>query len=277
MTPQAKPRRTILQTVGLSKKFGSFQAIRDVSLSVAEGGVHSVIGPNGAGKSTLFNLLAGALTPSSGTIRFGAQDITALPDSRRVRAGIARSFQVTSLFRQLSVLDNLRLAAQGVMPGRSLRIWEHADQLGAPRELANRLIVRLGLERHATAPAGTLAHGQQRMLEVGMCLAARPKLLLLDEPTSGMGVNDLPRMRNLIQELGSDHTVVLIEHNMSIVMDISDRITVLSQGSVLTEGLASEIQEHAEVRRAYMGNTARSGPHGAPAAAHSGTAGGDSR
>lgn len=247
----------ILQARGLAKKFGAFTALCGVDLTVRRNHIHSVIGPNGAGKTTLFNLLAGALQPSAGSIYFDGTDVTHQSDSRRVQAGMARSFQVTSLFTQLSVFENLRLAAQSVMPRRAFRFWEHADHFDMPREIASSLLKRLGIQRHGSAKAGTLAHGQQRLLEVGMCLAARPRVLLLDEPTSGMGVNDLPLMRELISDVSRDHTVVLIEHNMSIVLDISDRITVMAQGSVLAEGTPDEIRAHAGVRRAYLGTGAQ--------------------
>lgn len=243
----------ILHAAGLGKSFGDFRAVSGVDLSVKRFHIHSVIGPNGAGKSTLFNLLAGAEMPSEGTIRFAGVDVTGRSDAQRVQLGMARSFQITSLFAQLTVFENLRLAAQGVLPRRALRFWEHAQRLEEPRDVALSLIERLGMQRYAGLNAGTLAHGQQRMLEVGMCLAARPKLLLLDEPTSGMGVSDIPMMRELIQNIAYDHTVLLIEHNMSIVLDISHRITVMARGSVLVEGPPDEIQNHADVQRAYLG------------------------
>lgn len=244
----------ILKAEKLGKRFGDFRAVNGIELRVNRFQIHSVIGPNGAGKSTLFNLLAGAVKPSEGTIRFNGVDVTDKDDAQRVQLGMARSFQVTSLFAKLTVLENLRLAAQGVLPRRALRFWENIRQLEEPYEVAQELLTRLGMRRHACVAAGALAHGQQRMLEVGMCLAARPQLLLLDEPTSGMGVNDIPMMRELIQNVARDHTVVLIEHNMSIVLDISDRITVMSRGSILAEGDPEEIRNHDDVRRAYLGN-----------------------
>jgi len=249
--PQPAP---ILRTEGLGKRFGEFRAVSGVSLTVARNHVHSVIGPNGAGKSTLFNLLAGALRPSEGTIHYEGADVTRRDDAARVRLGMARSFQITSLFAPLTVRENLRLAAQGVMPRRAARFWEPVKKLAEAAERADATLRRLNLLPLAEQPAGVLAHGQQRMLEVGMCLAARPRLLLLDEPTSGMGVNDLPVMRELIADIARDHTVVLIEHNMSIVLSISDRITVMAQGQVLVEGSADEIRGHPEVRRAYLGS-----------------------
>lgn len=249
----AQPADAILEARGLAKKFGAFTAVDGVDLSIQSRHIHSIIGPNGAGKTTLFNLLAGALRPSAGSIHFDGDDVTRRSDAQRVQAGMARSFQVTTLFGRLTVFENLRLAAQSVQPRRAFRFWEHAEHYDPPRETAAGLMRRLGLQRYSDTQAGTLAHGQQRLLEVGMCLAARPKLLLLDEPTSGMGVNDLPLMRDLIRDVARDHTVVLIEHNMSIVLDISDRITVMARGSILAQGTAAEIREHEGVRRAYLG------------------------
>ena len=243
----------ILEARGLAKKFGSFTAVDGVDLSIQRHHIHSIIGPNGAGKTTLFNLLAGALQPSAGSIRFDGIDVTRRSDAQRVQAGMARSFQVTTLFKRLTVFENLRLAAQSVQPRRAFRFWELAGRYDPPREAAASLIRRLGLQRYGDAQAGTLAHGQQRLLEVGMCLAARPRVLLLDEPTSGMGVNDLPLMRDLIHDVAREHTVVLIEHNMSIVLDISDRITVMARGAVLAQGTPAEIRGHEGVRRAYLG------------------------
>jgi len=248
----------MIETRGLSRRFGDFHAVSDVDLRVAPNQVHSVIGPNGAGKSTLFNLLAGALAPTRGTIAFAGRDVTRLPDAERVHLGMARSFQITSLFAQLTVRENLRLAAQAVMRGRAACFWKPVASLGEAADIADGLLARLGMQRLAGLPAGTLAHGQQRMLEVGMCLAARPRLLLLDEPTSGMGVNDLPMMRELIRDAARDHTVVLIEHNMGIVLTISDRITVMAQGRVLAEGTADQIRGHPDVQRAYLGTGALS-------------------
>ncbi|CAM4119181.1 Lipopolysaccharide export system ATP-binding protein LptB [Bordetella tumbae] len=248
----------MIETQGLGKQFGDFHAVSGVDLRIQRGHIHSVIGPNGAGKSTLFNLLGGALLPSRGSIRFSGHDVTGLSDTQRVHRGMARSFQITSLFGQLSVRENLRLAAQAVMRRDAACFWKRVERVEQASQRAQTLIERLNMQRYADVCAGTLAHGQQRMLEVGMCLAARPKLLLLDEPTSGMGVNDLPVMRDLIQEVARDHTILLIEHNMSIVLTISDRITVMAQGKVLTEGTPDHIQGHADVRRAYLGSGALS-------------------
>jgi branched-chain amino acid transport system ATP-binding protein len=216
--------------------------------------VHSVIGPNGAGKTTLFHVLTGTLPITAGKITFDGHDVTHEPDHKRVRRGVARSFQVTSLFASLSVRENLRLAAQGVDARRALNAWkpprgalEHAD-------VVDSVLERLTLQRFAGTAAGALSHGQQRRLEVGMALAARPKAIFLDEPTSGMGIDDLADMKHLIRSLRDDYTVVLIEHNMGIVMDISDTITVMQQGRVLVEGRPDDIRGDERVRSAYLGN-----------------------
>ena len=216
--------------------------------------VHSVIGPNGAGKTTLFHMLTGTKSVSGGKITFDGHDVTREPDYLRVRRGMARSFQVTSLFLSLPVRENLRLAAQGVDPAKALNCWRAPVGKLSSAQTVDAVIERIGMQRHAETPVGNLSHGQQRRLEVGMALAAQPKAIFLDEPTSGMGIDDLEEMKHLIQSLKRDHTVVLIEHNMNIVMDISDTITVMQQGRVLAEGLPNDIRNDDRVRKAYLGN-----------------------
>lgn len=244
----------LLEAIGIEKYYDKFVAIGGVDLKVRANTVHSVIGPNGAGKTTLFHMLTGTQSVSAGRIIFDGHDVTNEPDHRRVRRGIARSFQVTSLFLSLSVRENLRLAAQGIAPAKAFNCWHEPE---GPRSCADTVagvLVKLGLESFATAPAGNLSHGQQRRLEVGMALAAHPKAILLDEPTSGMGIDDLDDMKRFIKSLRDEHTVVLIEHNMNIVMDISDTVTVMQQGKVLAEGLPHEIRRDDRVREAYLGN-----------------------
>jgi branched-chain amino acid transport system ATP-binding protein len=244
----------ILQASALVKHYGRFVALAGVDLHVMPRTVHSIIGPNGAGKTTLFHVLTGTLPSSGGRIVFDGHDVTREPDHQRVRRGMARSFQVTSLFANLSVRENLRLAAQGVAAGRAFNAWMRPDGVRAYRDVVDALLERLVLTRFADTPAGTLSHGQQRRLEVGLALAARPKAVFLDEPTSGMGIDDLDDMKRLIDGLRDDHTVVLIEHNMGIVMDISDTVTVMQQGRVLVEGRPDDIRGDERVRRAYLGN-----------------------
>nr|WKF60173.1 Lipopolysaccharide export system ATP-binding protein LptB [Paraburkholderia busanensis] len=244
----------ILKANGVVKRYGKFTALSDVNLNIQPRTVHSVIGPNGAGKTTLFHVLTGTLPITEGRIVFDGHDVTREPDHKRVRRGIARSFQVTSLFANLSVRENLRLAAQGVDAVRALNAW--TPPLGAltHADTVDSVLERLALQRFSATSAGALSHGQQRRLEVGMALAARPKAIFLDEPTSGMGIDDLDDMKQLIRGLRDDYTVVLIEHNMGIVMDISDTITVMQQGRVLVEGRPDQIRGDERVRSAYLGN-----------------------
>jgi branched-chain amino acid transport system ATP-binding protein len=253
--PASQPaeRPVLLQTKNLGMSYGGFRAVDSVSLSVREGTIHTVIGPNGAGKTTLFHCLTGERRPTDGVITFAGRDITHRPPHGRVSVGMARSFQITSLFQELTVRENLRLAAQGRDGWRALTFWRPPESRGDHLEVADQVLERLALTAQADIAAGDLSHGRQRVLEVGMALCAKPRLLLLDEPTSGMGIDDIPIMTTLISELGKDHTVMLIEHNMSIVMSISDTITVMSRGSILTEGAPQVVRDDERVRRAYLG------------------------
>jgi branched-chain amino acid transport system ATP-binding protein len=244
----------IMEAKDIVKRYGKFSALSGVNLRIAKHTVHSVIGPNGAGKTTLFHVLTGTVPITTGNIVFDGNDVTHEPDHRRVRRGIARSFQVTSLFANLSVRENLRLASQGVDAKRALNAWTPPRGALEHRDTVDAILERLALHRQASTLAGVLSHGQQRRLEVGMALAARPKAIFLDEPTSGMGIDDLDDMKQLIRSLRDDYTVVLIEHNMDIVMDISDTITVMQQGRVLVEGKPAEIRGDERVRSAYLGN-----------------------
>lgn len=248
------PTLPLLQARGVIKRFGKFVALHGVDLNVQPRTVHSVIGPNGAGKTTLFHTLTGTLKASEGTVTFNGEDVTPLADYQRVQRGIARSFQVTSLFANLSVRENLRLAAQGVHRTGAFDCWHRPNGSRSHGELVDQILERMGLQPSADALSGVLSHGQQRRLEVGMALAAKPRAIFLDEPTSGMGIDDLEGMKQLISGLRVDHTVVLIEHNMNIVMDISDTITVMQQGRVLVEGKPEAIRNDERVRAAYLGN-----------------------
>ena len=244
----------ILETEGLGVRYGNFVALQDVTLCIRENSVHSIIGPNGAGKTTLFHALTGRIPLSAGRIGLMGRDITGTSDDERVRLGLARSFQVTSLFATLSVRENLRLAAQGKTPWLALSPWRRAEACKPALAMAEAMLERLGLTRVALRGAGELSHGEQRRLEVGMAMAAAPRVILLDEPTSGMGIDDIAAMRTLIRDLGRDHTVLFIEHNMGIVMNISDTVTVMRAGRVLVEGSPSLVRDDPEVRRAYLGN-----------------------
>ncbi len=244
----------ILRATNLTKRYGKFAAVNDVTLDVMPGVIHSVIGPNGAGKTTLFHTLTGTVPITEGTINVSGENITNLPDYKRVLKGLARSFQVTSLFTSLTVWENLRIAAQGRNPLQALLAWRDVESFAAPSAQADTLIRRLNLEAVSQRQVGELSHGQQRRLEVGMAMAGRPKVILLDEPTSGMGIDDIAEMKRLIRDLRTDYTVLLIEHNMDIVMDISDKITVMQQGRILVEGEPDEVRHDERVRRAYLGS-----------------------
>jgi branched-chain amino acid transport system ATP-binding protein len=246
-------RSVLLKSSGLGMNYGKFAALSDVNLEVRERTIHSVIGPNGAGKTTLFHCLTGSRIPTKGHVEFAGQDITRLPNHKRTGIGMSRSFQITSLFQNLSVRENLRLSAQGRNMLKAMKFWGPVESLAETIEIAEQLLERLSLTDCADVLAGELSHGQQRILEVGMAMAAKPKMLLLDEPTSGMGIEDIPVMTNLIHELGKELTILLIEHNMGIVMSISDIVTVMYQGQVLVEGTPEVVSEDERVRIAYLG------------------------
>jgi branched-chain amino acid transport system ATP-binding protein len=246
----------LLQARRLTKSYGKFVAVRDVNLTVRRGTVHSIIGPNGAGQTTLFHALTGIVPLTSGSVLIDGDDISRLPSHRRVQKGLGRSFQVTSLFPSLSVRENLRLAAQGRRPWAALQGWRMAEHFGDAFAKTDRLLARLKLAHAADRAASALSHGQQRRLEVGMAMAADAKIILLDEPTAGMGIDDIDDMKRLIRDLRNDCTVLLIEHNMSIVMGISDTITVMHLGEVLVEGAPDVVRNDVRVRRAYLGNLA---------------------
>ncbi len=249
----AEPR-IALAVEGLAKHFGGFAALKHVSFAVREHSIHSLIGPNGAGKTTLFNCLTGALKPSAGRVVFAGRDITHLPPHRRARIGMGRSFQVTNLFQNLTVFESLRLAAQAQTGLAALDFVRPKELLR--RAVANAEVVldRLGLGPYRHTKAGELSHGRQRLLEVGLALAVGPTLLLLDEPTAGMGVEDIGAMKELIATLARDYTIVLIEHNMRVVLDISDMITVMHLGEVLVEGRPDAVRRDDRVKSAYLGS-----------------------
>lgn len=243
-----------LSTRGLGVTYGKFVALADMDLDIRRNSVHSIIGPNGAGKTTMFHALTGRVMPSHGQILLNGTDITNLRDDERVRQGIARSFQVTSLFPTLSVAENLRLAAQGKTPWQALAPWRMAEANRPAMATAAEVMERMNLTAVHNRPAGELSHGQQRRLEVGMAMAAKPSVILMDEPTSGMGVEDIEEMKRLIRDLGRDHTVLFIEHNMGIVMNISDTVTVMRLGRKLTEGPPAAVRENPDVQSAYLGS-----------------------
>jgi branched-chain amino acid transport system ATP-binding protein len=242
----------LLQVENLYKRFGGIVATDTLSLDVASGDLHAVIGPNGAGKTTLIAQLSGSVTPDSGSIRFAGSDITAVPTHQRSLLGLARSFQITSLFLDMSVLDNVALAVQA-HAGHSFRFWRDARSEPELREPARATLARVGLADRADRPAAKLSHGEHRQLEIAMALAGNPRMLLLDEPMAGLGPEESARMVTLLRALKRDHTILLVEHDMEAVFALADCITVLVYGRVIASGKPETIRANAEVRRAYLG------------------------
>jgi len=245
----------LLAVRGLRKRFGGLVATDGVDLDVAEGETLAVIGPNGAGKTTLIAQLSGDLAPDAGTIRFAGAEVTALPAATRSHRGLARSFQITSIFREFTALDNVALAVQA-HAGHSFHFWRRAREERALREPAQAVLAQVGLAARADVQAGALAHGEQRQLEIAMALATHPRLLLLDEPVAGMGIDESQRMVQLLRTLRGRHTILLIEHDMDAVFALADRISVMVYGRVIATGTPEAIRANAEVRRAYLGEEA---------------------
>jgi branched-chain amino acid transport system ATP-binding protein len=242
----------IVSTTGLRKEFRGFAAVRAVDLRVAEGSVHALVGPNGAGKTTLFNMLTGFLAPSAGRIEIAGKDVTGEPPERIARLGVARSFQITTLFPALTARDHVELALQA-RTTLGWRFWRSDKQLRRFRDRADELLGEVGLANHAEVPAGVLAYGRKRALELAVALALDPRLLLLDEPTAGMGAEDIDNTVALVKRVAKNRTVVLVEHNMSVVASLADRVTVLQQGQVLVEGGYAEVRADPRVITAYLG------------------------
>jgi branched-chain amino acid transport system ATP-binding protein len=241
----------ILEVQAVSKRFGSFVALNGVSARFAAGRLAAIIGPNGAGKSTFFNLVSGAFAPSSGRLLFQGRDITGLAQHGFARIGIAKSFQITNVFKQLSAHENVRVAVQ--MRHARWQLFKPRAAMGEWADRAGALLERVGLADQARRPAADLAHGQQRALEVAMALAAEPALLLMDEPTAGMSPEETKVMMDLIVQLAAERTVILVEHKMKLVMGICERLLVLHHGEFLAEGTPAEIQANDDVRRVYLG------------------------
>ena len=241
----------LLRTERLTRAYGSLLAVDRVDVTVRRGELRSIIGPNGAGKTTFFRLISGETTPTSGRIFFQDQDITGLPQHRVARLGIAKSYQITNIFPHLSILENVRVAAQGY--ARSFNFWSRADALTDTRERAIAILQEIGLAKKQEMLAAHLSHGEKRHLEVAIALASEPTLLLLDEPTAGMSPEETDETMVLIRTLAAGRTVVLVEHKMKLVMGISDRVTVLHQGQVLAEGTPDEIRANAIVQQTYLG------------------------
>ena len=243
---------TLLQVENLVKRFGGIVATDDLSLTVAKGELHAIIGPNGAGKTTLIAQLSGQFRPDAGRINFGGADITALPMYRRCLLGLARSFQITSLFLDLSVLDNVALAVQA-HAGHSFHFWRDVRAQGELRAPARAALARVGLTDRADLPASALSHGEHRLLELAMALAGSPRMLLLDEPMAGLGPEESARMVEMLRALKSELTILLVEHDMEAVFALADRITVLVYGRVIASGAPDDIRANAAVRDAYLG------------------------
>jgi branched-chain amino acid transport system ATP-binding protein len=242
----------ILETKGLTKEFRGFVAVRDVDLRVRRGSIHALIGPNGAGKTTVFNLLTKFHIPSAGSISFNGTDITAEKPAQTARRGIVRSFQISAVFPQLSVLENVKIALQRKQ-GLDYRFWQPVAALHALDPAAMALLEQVGLASASHLLAGDLPYGRKRTLEIATTLALDPELLLLDEPTQGMGHEDVDRIKDLIKKVSAKRTVLMVEHNMKVVADISDTITVLQRGEILAEGPYAKVCVDPAVREAYMG------------------------
>ncbi len=245
---------TILETQHLRKEFGGLIAVEDVSIQIEEGHTHSIIGPNGAGKTTFFNLLSGKYRPTKGRVIYKGQDITVVPLHRRAHIGLGRSFQITNLFPQLTVLENVRLAAQA-LSDITFRFWQRSDRYSDYRNRAMNVLEMVGLQDVAAQPANTLPHGGKRKLELAILLAPDPEVLLLDEPTAGMASEQVPELMQVIARVREqgNKTIVMVEHNMRVVMGISDRITVMDHGQVLAEGTPQQIATNQTVQNVYLG------------------------
>ena len=241
-----------LQVEGLTRRFGGLVAVNAVTLDLHVGEVHAVIGTNGAGKSTLINMLSGEIAASAGRITLEGEDITARSQPRRALDGVGRSYQRTTIFPEFTVLENCRLAAQAAHP-RPWALWEASRRCATSNAAAHEALEATGLAAEAVRIAGTLSHGAQRQLEVAMCLATRPRVLLLDEPLAGMGAEETDRMLGLLAQLKASHAILLVEHDMDAVFRIADRITVMVNGTVIATGDPAGIRSNPEVRTAYLG------------------------
>jgi branched-chain amino acid transport system ATP-binding protein len=247
------PDDVILETEGLTKEFRGFVAVKDVNLRVRRGTIHALIGPNGAGKTTCFNLLTHFLAPTRGRIRFNGRDITGSRPADIARLGLVRSFQISAVFPHLTVLENVRIALQRKR-GRSFDFWRSEKVLDDLNPRALQLIEAVGLAAFAGATAVELPYGRKRALEIATTLALDPEMMLLDEPTAGMGHEDVERISALIKQVAADRTVLMVEHNLSVVENLSDIITVLARGEILAEGDYAHVSRNADVVQAYMGS-----------------------
>ena len=246
--------QAILRTVQLTKRFGGLNAVDNVDFEIAEGELVAVIGPNGAGKTTFVNLLAGALQPDGGDVIYAGTSISSRPVHARAMSGITRSFQIASIFPDLTVIENVMIAAQA-HAGHSFSFWKPVHKESALRATAMECLTSLGLRDHAHhRPARLLSHGEKRLLEIAMALASKPRVLLLDEPMAGLGIEQARHMIDFIRKLKSDYTILLVEHDMDAVFALADRIIVLASGAVVATGTPDEVRVDPEVRRAYLGD-----------------------
>ena len=243
----------ILQTHDLTKEFKGFVAVNQVNLNVRRGSIHALIGPNGAGKTTCFNLLTKFLTPTTGRIVFDGTDITGESSAHIARRGVIRSFQISAVFPHLTVLENVRVALQRQL-GTSFHFWRPERSLDTLNDRAMQLLDAVDLAKYAGLTAVELSYGRKRALEIATTLAMEPKLMLLDEPTQGMGLEDVDRIKQLIKKVAADRTVLMVEHNMSVVASIADTITVLARGATLAEGPYEQVSKNPAVIEAYMGS-----------------------
>jgi branched-chain amino acid transport system ATP-binding protein len=243
----------ILETRNLSKEFNGFLAVSDVNLRVKAGHIHALIGPNGAGKTTVFNLLTKFHTPSAGSILFKGEDITREKPAEIALRGIVRSFQISAVFPNLTPIENVRVALQRNL-GTSYHFWKSAASLVELNGRALELLAAVGLEEFADEPTIELAYGRKRALEIATTLALEPEMMLLDEPTQGMGVEDVGRITELVRQVSAGRTILMVEHNLKVVATLADRITVLQRGSILAEGSYDEVSRNPQVLEAYMGS-----------------------
>ena len=243
----------LLRGKNLTRRWGGLVAVNNVSIDLARGSVHAVIGTNGAGKSTLINLLSGEFPPSSGEVELLGQDISQWPQPRRARAGLGRSYQRNTIYPSFTVLENCRLSAQA-QHQQAWAFWRSAETDPITQQIGHDAAVRVGLGDVLHRQAGYLSHGQKRQLEIAMCLATAPQVLLLDEPLAGMGAEETERMLTLLKELKHDHAILLVEHDMDAVFRIADRITVMVNGNVIASGTPDEVRNNPDVRSAYLGD-----------------------
>lgn len=249
------PQPYILETEQLTKEFKGFTAVDSVDLRVKRHQIHALIGPNGAGKTTVFNLLTKFLIPTRGTITYNGEDITNIKSAEIARKGVIRSFQISAVFPHMTARENVRVALQRKL-GTSFHFWRSVKTLNALNDRADELLTMVGLERFADSEVADMSYGRKRALEIATTLAMEPELMLLDEPTQGMGREDVELVTALIRKVSANRTILMVEHNLSVVSQLCDTITVLQRGAVLTEGTYEEVSADPRVKEAYMGKAA---------------------